>query len=341
MKNEWLTYLQNDGAVVENGVVAQFGNLNAELYAALDGNVVADLSNFALLRFSGDDGQAFLHGQLSNSVEKLGSDRVQYTSYNSPKGRMIASMLLWRDGADYLMMVPAALRDVVQKRLSMFVMRAKVKVTDASGEFVLLGIAGGQSTQILQDVVGAVPDGPMRTSKNDVAQLIRLEAQKFLVVAKPPVQPLWDRLKKRLQPIGMRAWSLLDIRSGIAWITPNTQEQFVAQMTNYELIGGVDFKKGCYPGQEIVARTQYLGRLKRRMYLVHVDTVELASGDELFSKDFEDQASGMVVNAAPSPLGGYDALAVIQIDSAATQTVHARSIDGPALTMLDLPYPIK
>jgi tRNA-modifying protein YgfZ len=134
-------------------------------------------------------------------------------------------------------------------------------------------------------------------------------------------------------------WNLLDIRAGIAWITPATQEQFVAQMTNYELIGGVDFKKGCYPGQEIVARTQYLGKLKRRMYRIHVDSA-LAAGDELFSADFDGQASGMIVNAAPAPNGGFEALAVIQIESAASQTMHVRTIDGPILKILDLPYAI-
>jgi folate-binding protein YgfZ len=179
----------------------------------------------------------------------------------------------------------------------------------------------------------------MHASVHASVHIIKLSAERFLLLAKQPAQTLWDTLKSQYKPVGVEAWNLLDIRAGIAWITPATQEQFVAQMTNYELIGGVDFKKGCYPGQEIVARTQYLGKLKRRMYHIHADG-PLAAGDELFSADFEGQASGMVVNSAASPKGGVDALAVIQIDSAANQTLHAKSIDGPALKILNLPYSI-
>ena len=121
----------------------------------------------------------------------------------------------------------------------------------------------------------------------------------------------------------------------------------VAQMVNLELIGGVNFKKGCYPGQEIVARMQYLGKLKRRMYLAHLgyqahldssDTPQ--AGNELFSADMEGQSSGMIVNAAPAPSGGYDMLATVQIASRETQTVHWKSLQGEALQFLPLPYPL-
>jgi folate-binding protein YgfZ len=339
MHNEWLQHLQQDGALIENAVVANFGHAAAELAATDSSDIVADLSQFALIRFCGEEAQKFLHGQLSNSVEKLGANQAQYTSYNSPKGRMMASMLLWRDGDDYLLMLPASLRESVQKRLAMFVMRAKVKVSDASGEFACLGVAGKQATQKLKLLFGSTPDSAMQSSVNDSVHVIKLDGERFLLLAKLPANMLWDKLKSQFQPVGADAWNFLDIRAGIAWITPATQEQFVAQMTNYELIGGVDFKKGCYPGQEIVARTQYLGKLKRRMYRVHLDSA-LTAGDELFSPDFEGQASGMIVNAAPSPTGGFDALAVIQIDSATTQTLHAKSIDGQTLKILDLPYSV-
>jgi tRNA-modifying protein YgfZ len=340
MQNEWQQHLEKSGAVIEHGVVAHFGKPAEELAATAEGNIVADLAHFGLIRFSGEEAQKFLHGQLSNSVEKLGANQAQYTSYNSPKGRMMASMLLLRDDEDYLLVLPASLRESVQKRLSMFVMRAKVKVSDASAEWVILGVAGKQSAQIVKALTGLLPDSDMQSSANATLRVIKLNAEKWLMLAKPPANSLWDKLKTQLKPVGTDAWNLLDIRAGIPWITPATQEHFVAQMTNYELIGGVDFKKGCYPGQEIVARTQYLGKLKRRMYHVHVDSV-LSPGDELFSADFEGQASGMIVNAAPSPTGGFDALAVIQIDSAATQALHARSIDGPVLKMLHLPYSIR
>lgn len=131
------------------------------------------------------------------------------------------------------------------------------------------------------------------------------------------------------------------IRAGIPTILPPTQEQFVAQMLNYELIGGVNFKKGCYPGQEIVARTQYLGKLKRRMYLARLESAaEPQAGDELYSADMPEQATGMVVNAAPAPMGGFDVLAVIQTSSAEQHAIHWKSSDGPVLRLEVLPYAV-
>ncbi len=341
MQHDWLQYLETNNAVIENGAVSHFGEMQKEIAVADNGNVMADLSHFALIRFSGEDAQKFLHGQLSNNVEKLDTAHAQYTSYNSPKGRMMASMLLWQDAQGYVMMLPAALREAIQKRLTMFVMRSKVKVSDASDELVRIGIAGRQAAEMIVGAGLALPQDSMGVTVSAHGSAIRLNADRFLLLIKSDAPALWQQLSTRCTPVGAPAWGLLDIRAGIPWITPATQEHFVAQMTNYELIGGVDFKKGCYPGQEIVARTQYLGKLKRRMYHVHAENLaDLKAGDEIFSADFEAQASGMVVNAAPSPHGGVEALAVIQIDSAASQTLHAITPDGPTLKLLPLPYAI-
>ncbi len=304
-------------------------------------NIVVELASFGLIRFSGEDAQKFLHGQLSNSVEKLGANQAQYTSYNSPKGRMMASMLLWRDGDDYMMLLPAALRESIQKRLSMFVMRAKVKVTDATAESAIIGLAGKTTAQTVAELTGLKVEGAMQSSANETCRAIQLDAERILLIIKHPAKAVVEKISQRADKGDANTWTLLDIRAGIAWITSATQEQFVAQMTNYELIGGVDFKKGCYPGQEIVARTQYLGKLKRRMYRIQVNGIDnLNAGDGLYSADFEGQASGMIVNAALLAQGGYEALAVIQIDSAATQTVHAKSATGPAVKMMSLPYTV-
>jgi len=132
-------------------------------------------------------------------------------------------------------------------------------------------------------------------------------------------------------------WRWLDIRAGVPLITAATQDRFVPQMINLELIGGVSFSKGCYTGQEIVARSQYLGKLKRRMFLANVDATA-AAGDNLFGEDLGDQVGGAVVNAEPSPEGGYDLLAVLQTGTRENSTVHLKSLDGPALRFLPLPY---
>ena len=136
-------------------------------------------------------------------------------------------------------------------------------------------------------------------------------------------------------------WDWLDIRAGIPVVGPATQEAFVPQMANLDLIGGVSFTKGCYPGQEIVARMHYRGTLKQRMYLANVGGTQLPQpGDKLFSPEFGEQACGTIVNGAPSPEGGQDVLAVIQIASAEKGAVHWKSPNGPALKFMQLPYPL-
>ena len=169
--------------------------------------------------------------------------------------------------------------------------------------------------------------------------VVALSAERFIVLAAPDhAAEVWNKLAPRGTSAGSAVWDWLAIRAGEPDITPVTQEQFVPQMVNFELLGGVNFQKGCYPGQEIVARMQYLGKLKRRMYLVHVETDGVAAGNELFSVDLTGQASGMIVNAAPSPDGGTDALAVIQIESALNHPIHWKTPDGPLLKPQALPY---
>ena len=172
---------------------------------------------------------------------------------------------------------------------------------------------------------------------------ISLPGRRFLIAV--PVEgasKLWTGLAATLRPVGTPCWEWLDIRSGIPLITAATQEQFLPQMTNLELIGGVSFKKGCFPGQEVVARTQHLGKVKRRMFLAHVDDAQTppSPGDEIFSDDIPGQASGTVVNAQAAPGGGYDLLAVVHHSSRESSTVHLRSTDGPVLRFLDLPYAV-
>jgi hypothetical protein len=182
----------------------------------------------------------------------------------------------------------------------------------------------------------------MAVTHGTLATTIRLADNRFEIVVQPPhAADLWDRLAKEARPVGAPVWDWLEIRAGIPVITAATQDQFVPQMVNLDLVGGVSFQKGCYPGQEIVARTHYLGRVKRRMYLARAyGRIAPAPGVELYSQDLDGQPSGMVVNAAPAPDGGFDLLAVIQTASAASQPVRLGAPDGPVLDLEPLPYPV-
>jgi hypothetical protein len=336
----WLAKLAARGAAVEGQRVLHFGDPAAERLAARDDTIVCDLSHLGTITATGADAEAFLQGQLSNDVRQLGDGRAQFSSYNTPKGRMLACLLAYRAGAAICLQLPRDLVEPIRKRLAMFVLRSKVQLADATDARVRLGIAGTDAVAIVASAMGCTPGAVMSVTRADAAIAIRLPGERVQIVAEPDAAlPLWDELAVRARPVGTSVWEWLEIRAGIPVITAATQDLFVPQMVNFELVGGVSFEKGCYPGQEIVARTHYLGKSKRRMYLAHVDCQAApAPGSGLYSRDLENQASGTVVNAAAAPGGGFDVLAVIQTASAESQPIHLGAPDGPVLGFEPLPY---
>jgi folate-binding protein YgfZ len=334
----WKNHLQSQDAVIEGSTVLHYGNPEAERAAAADGTIVADLSQLGVIAFRGDDASSFLQGQLTNDIRSLHADSAQWNGYCSPKGRLLGNFLVWRQGEDYCLQLSGDILPGVQKRLSMFIMRAKVQARDASDETVRLVVAGKQALAAVTAAMGAAPEAPMRSTACDTGQVIRVGSDKFVLSITPEhAASVWQALCQSATPVGAPVWDWLRLNAGVPMIVAATQEQFVPQMVNLEVIGGVSFQKGCYPGQEIVARSQYLGKLKRRMFLAHVDA-DAAPGDSLYSADFEGQATGTVVNAAPAPTGGFDVLAVAQVESANAHTLHLKAADGAALSLKPLPY---
>ena len=343
MTSAWQDFLLERGACIKDGAASHFGDAAAELRAARDVGVVAPLNHLGLIECTGEDAQAFLHGQLSNDVMLLTPARSEYAAYCSAKGRMLANFLLWREEQTYCLQLSRSLLPGMQKRLAMYVMRSKVKLADASESRVALGLAGDAARNAVQELFPAVPREAHHVVQDPAnGTLIALPGGRFQIIAETEsAKRLWLKLSATLTPVGAPCWEWLEIRNGIPLITPPTQEQFVPQMANMELIGAVSFHKGCYPGQEIVARTQYLGQVKRRMVLGHVTgQIEPRPGDEFFSSILDGQASGMVVNAQAAPGGGYDLLAVMQTASSDAGTVHFKSLDGPALSIQPLPYAV-
>ncbi|QDQ27848.1 folate-binding protein YgfZ [Chitinimonas arctica] len=312
----------------------------AGMVALAQGAALVPLRHFGLIRFSGEETSAFLQGQLSSDIKKLPAAGCQYSSYSTPKGRMLASFLILREGEDLLLMLPRPLLPAIQKRLAMYVMRSKTRPADISDERVLLGLAGPRALELAREVFGELPKEAHQGMPCEGGHLVRLPADRLLLnLAAEAAGACWDKLLAAgAQAAGADAWTLSDIHAGIPWVLPATQEEFVAQMANMELIGAVSFKKGCYPGQEIVARTQYLGKLKRRTFRVRADTA-MHAGDAVYSPEMNGQASGQIALAAPSGDGRWEALAVVQLASVA-QGVHLESPNGTRLEFLPLPYPV-
>jgi folate-binding protein YgfZ len=263
----------------------------------------------ALVAVSGDDAAAFLHGQFTNDVLALKPGEAHWNGWCSPKGRLLATFVLARGKEGFFLVLPMALREAFQKRLQMYVLRSKVKLENFSAtvpHFAVWGDALPEGAFALGAGLGVVIDGAAPAGRT----------------------------------ADFAAWSLALIHAGILVVVPETQDQFVPQMANFELIGGVNFKKGCYPGQEIVARMQYRGGLKRRTVRVS-SAVACEPGMNVYSSALADQAAGMVAYAAPSPDGGWEALVVAQLEAIGLDDLKLAAPQGTPLKILPLPYEIK
>ncbi|MBO9535388.1 folate-binding protein [Herbaspirillum sp.] len=338
----WLDFLKRQGAQFDADGAELLGfGAAAPAPASLE-SFMAPLTGLGLIGVSGDDAASFLHSQLTNDVQRLDTSAARLAGYCSPKGRLLASFLMWRNPEFIFLQLPRPLQAAIQKRLQMFVMRAKAKLSDQGANTAIIGLAGPAAKNSLAEWYPVLPAEPYAKIDNANGTLIRVAdaagSARYQWVTTPEIViAAWPRLSQHLAPAGPQAWRLSDIRAGVPQITLPTQEQFVPQMVNFELIGGVNFKKGCYPGQEIVARSQYLGKLKRRTLLATIDSDAAAAGNEVFSSADPEQPCGMVVNAEAT--GAGQALALVEMKLAAADgPVHLGSAGGPALHFHDLPY---
>jgi tRNA-modifying protein YgfZ len=339
----WLQFLIGQGARLdaEHTQIVGFGN-DIGLPQLQDG-FVAPLTSLGLIAAAGDDAASFLHNQLTNDVEHLTFAEARLAGYCTPKGRLLATFLTWKTADAIMLQLPRQLQPAIQKRLQMFVLRAKVKLADASDTYAILGLGGRAAAALLTAWFPALPPTPYSVAQSDAGTLIRVAdafgAPRYQWIASPELaEKAWSAVSAALTPVGASAWCLADIHAAIPQITQVTQEQFVPQMINFEVIGGVNFKKGCYPGQEIVARSQYLGKLKRRMLPATVDADSVKAGGEVFSSADPDQPCGMIVNAESNLQGGIDCLVELKTAALDAGTVHVGSASGPLLKFGTLPY---
>jgi tRNA-modifying protein YgfZ len=297
-------------------------------------NGVCALSHLGVIAVQGEEAAKFLQGQLTQDFGLLGLSEARLAAFCTPKGRMLASFIGLRRADGEILLITS--RDILAptlKRLSMFVMRAKAKLRDATSEYHLHGLVG----DAVNHVFGEAPAQPWTRRDEGNASVVRLYP------AGDTPRAMWIAPVGEAAPAGAALdetlWQWSEVRSGVATITTPVVEALVPQMLNYESVGGVNFKKGCYPGQEIVARSQFRGTLKRRAYLVHC-TAAMSAGQELFHESDASQPCGIVVQAAPSPEGGWDAIASMQIAAAQGGMVTLGSSDGAPMQIQPAPYPL-
>jgi len=307
-------------------------------------NFICDAEPLGLILVSGPDARDFLQNQLSNDIGLIDESRLQLSSYSTPKGRMLGIFRVIQVSNGYLLLTAKSMVLPLLEKLYHFIVQSKVQLADASDYFARLALSTDKPGALEHELLPAEPGAVNQTDAVIAMQLEPLgRERRFLLLCLNGAGAieLWQHFAGQLDIASFKSWRLSEIRSGIPAIYPETSEEFVLQMANLGALGGVSFKKGCYPGQEIVARMQYLGKLKRRMFLAELDTDRLpAPGDELVAADkTEADGSGMVVDAEFDSRGLCHCLYVAQIARAGAGKL--RLLDQPAVAIrnVDLPYP--
>lgn len=341
MQPNWQAFLAAQGAHIVEGHVAHFGNPRQEGQTAGTRSIIADLSHLGLLQAGGDDALTFLQGQVTNDMKLLDGSNAQYAGYCNPKGRMLALFLTFAHQGHFHLQLNGVLKDAIMRRLKMYVLRSKVIIEDKTDDIVRIGIAGTEAELALKTHFGNVPEAQLQLLDLESATLLRLPGPipRFEIFTRPELaEDLWRILAASCTPVGSEGWEWHEIHAGIPDVVPATQEAFVPQMLNLDALGGINFKKGCYTGQEIVARTHYLGKVKRRMYPGHVATATAPqAGDHVFGADSAEPV-GMIARAAPCPEGGFDLLYEVRLESLEAGTTRIQATDGPVIEARTLPY---
>jgi folate-binding protein YgfZ len=329
-KQDWLEFLNSEG-------------ISSDEKLDLNGNTfMVPLDDYGVIRVSGEDNVDFLQNQFSNDVRAVSESHSQLNAYCSPKGRVLALFRLIKQGENYYLLLPLERLQATLNRLKMFVLRSKVTLEDASDQVGIFGLAGSKATPAVNALVSTAP-----------AQVDDIVLVESLSVIKTPGEPsrymlfgdfetiknAWAKCKEFATPVSGKHWTYQNIQAGVPEVLEVNSDEFVPQMLNLHSLNAINFKKGCYPGQEVVARMHYLGKQKRRMYLAHIDTEAVPQvGDNLYSEpEAAGQSVGKIVNVTASPHGGCDALVVMQI-ATVEKGDPVLTPQNVALNFKDLPY---
>lgn len=313
-------------------------DLAADLAAARDGLVLADLAHYGLLAFGGEDARDFLQNQITNDLRPQTPEQGVFAAYCTPKGRMLANFIVIERQGERLLLLPRALVGPMQKRLGMYIMRSRVTHRDASDAWVGMGLSGAGAEVLLRSVLGLAPQPGLGVAQGEGAFVIALGIDRFDVFVAPERAPaVWQALAAQARPVASAVWDWLLVRAGIPVVLPETQDHFVPQMANMDFLYGISFNKGCYPGQEVVARAHWIGKVKRRLFLAHVDALPRLA-EEVFSAAVPDQAAGQIANVSLAPDGGFDVLLVLREAAHAANDVTLGARTGPRLSFMNLPY---
>ena len=348
MREDWKSFLSTAaGANIDGDTTTDFGNITRERKVVLSGSTMADLSNLGLIAVYGEDARHFLQNQLTNDINKVSESLSQLNGYCNPKGRLFTLFHVFQRDETFYLQLPRELIEPMLKRLRMFVLNSKVTLEDASDSLIRIAYASPKADEELTNIIDSLPTDDYASTFNDEVSVIKLpgtpsHARFEFIGETEAIKKIWEQLDVHATPIGFPAWQLLDVMSAQPQVTLATSEEFVPQMLNLDVIDGVSFKKGCYPGQEIVARVKYLGKIKRRMYLAFSETdITPQVGDALYrDKDQEAASAGMVVSSTAGPDNGYYLLCSLETAHANDTLFTDKALSSP-IKLMEMPYTVE
>ncbi|GJM06198.1 MAG: folate-binding protein [marine bacterium B5-7] len=335
MHETWQVFLEKEGATILNNDVIDFNDSSINISET---PFITPLSGFSMLAVAGNDRHEFLHGQFINDLNLIEEPAAQISAWCNPKGQVISNFLIINTGIAYLLIFKTDLKEFVQKRLTMFVMRSDVTINDISDSSPLLGLANVlPNCSNLASLNSNLPSSPGEVNAVDGLIIINLPdgSNRHLITGN--VESLIRNIsnfKDSVSMTGSHIWDLLDILAGLPWVTSLTQEQYLPQMLNLDALKGLSYQKGCYPGQEVIARLHYRGEVKKRLSLIQSE--QPLSIDKQLISEQSDSKAGTIINAATHPDELCYALAVIDRDKLNDKLL----IEGKAITIIDLPYEI-
>jgi len=315
MPAEWNSFLQARGAHIDAGHVLDFGTPEQEATAALENNIVTDLSFLTVIKITGTDATGFLQGQFSSDIKQLSDGDVQLSSWCNPKGQVIASFILTRLNGEYFLLLPAQMKDRFIKRLRMYVLRANVIVEDDNASQRCIGIKyGGDLSTNIGVLHTAATSGKAVQQEGLILVPVPVSRKRWIIIgAEDSLREIWTKLSHAFIPVGSHYWDLFDVLDGLPWISDATTEAFLPQLLNMDQLQAVSFNKGCFPGQEVIARLQHRGKIKQRLVIANLDSeININPGIKIYQDDGE-QSIGTIINSVKHPADGVYVLAILDI----------------------------
>jgi len=351
MNQAWQQFLQEQGATLEeNGAVKSFGHPELERFLVKNGPILASLAHQGLLKVSGEDAFNFLQSQLTNDLSEVTDEKAQLSAWCDPQGQVLAIFVVIKQGDDFYLMLDGSIKETIQKRLQMFILRSKVTLTDLSDEWAQIGYAGEFADLEIQRL--------LQNKNKDLYEVTRctLETEDDIILVKLPgpyhryqlmgniesLKSAWQKLRNQTDPINNHDWNLLDIAAGIPQVNSNNQGKYIAQFLNLDKLEAINFKKGCFPGQEIIARVHYRGKVTKRMFRLHLsDATELNTLDPLKVQDESGKTFKFeVVVSNPDILQGSLCLAVSTIKPLLAAQGQLKLENGSMVNLEPLPYEV-